>query len=889
MTTHIDGLPRGTVTFLFTDIEGSTRLWHDHAAAMPAAYARHDAILRNAAADEGGVVYKTVGDAFQVAFPTAIGGVIAALRAQQALREEAWETPEPIKVRMALHTGAVDPDTQGDYRSPALNRLGRLLSAGHGAQVLVSQATMELARDHMPAGASFRDLGEQRLKDLYRPERVYQLTGPDLPDAFPPLHTLDSHPNNLPTQLTQFIGRHDDVNAVRDLLLRGDTRLVTLTGPGGIGKTRLALQVAADALEAFADGAFFVRLDTLTDPTLVPGAVAQVLGLRENADVPTVTALTGYLKDRHLLLVLDNLEQVIDAAIFIGDLLVACPGLKVLSTSRVRLQIGGEQEFPVQPLQLPGALAAVDIATVSQYESVRLFIERARLVKPDFTVTNENAPAIAGICVRLDGLPLAIELAAARIRMLPPEAMLRRLAARLPLLTGGARNLPVRQQTLRGAIAWSYELLGPDEQALFRRMSVFAGGATLEAIEAVAVDEDDVIDVFGALERLVDQSLVRQTEIEGEPRFSMFETIREFGLEELRARGEDDEAHHRHARFFADLAADYSHELNLRDMAAWLDRMDLERDNLRSAAAWALEHDVPTAYRLIGRGTRSWSMRGPMQEGKNWIETTLEKPADGVPPEDLAAALRASSSFTNRETDPDRIIDRLIRAQELFRRAGDFGEAAIALSQMGTFYSWKGDVARWQECYAGALELARTSGSLPALRLCLNNTGFQHYLDGDLERAGELFDELLPLIRTSDEHQNVFYLNSIGDLYRDLGRLDESEAIYQESLEGALLVKWYSLMSYNLMGLVGIAIAREQWERAAVLAGGDVMIRQGQNLIDWDDPDMEDASTDYDRSLAGVQEVLGAEEYRAAWSRGAAMSLDDLVAEAVKTSRGVAT
>jgi predicted ATPase/class 3 adenylate cyclase len=881
----MQALPHGTVTFLFTDIESSTRLWHDHAAAMPAAYARHDAILREAANDEGGGVFKTVGDAFQIAFPTAIGATIAALRAQQALQREAWAMPEPLRVRMALHTGAVDPDADGDYRSPALNRLGRLLGAGHGGQVLVSQATMELARDHLPAGTSFRDLGEQRLKDLYRPEHVYQLEGTGLHADFPDLLTLDSHPNNLPTQMTQFIGRQDDVQAVRDLLLREDARLVTLTGPGGIGKTRLSLQVAADVLESFADGVFFVRLDTLTDPLLVPGAIAQALGLRENPDIPAEAALASYLHDRDLLLVLDNLEQVIDAAISIGDLLVSCPGVKVLSTSRVRLQLEGEQEFPVQPMQLPKAAVAEDIAIVSQYESVRLFIERARLVKPDFTVTNENAPAIAGICIRLDGLPLAIELAAARIRMLSPGAMLRRLAARLPMLTGGARNLPVRQQTLRGAIAWSYELLGPEEQALFRRLSVFAGGATLEAIEAVAVDEDAVIDVFEALERLVDHSLVRQTEIEDEPRFSMFETIREFGLDALHTHGESDEAHRRHAQFFTQIAATFQYDLSLADMAAWLNRMELERDNVRAAVAWTLEHDIPIAYRLIGRGTRLWSMRGPLQEGKTWVEKVLEKSRDGVPVEDVAMALRASAPFLNHEDNMDINLRRISEAYELYLETGRLAEASMASSVRGTMLSWSGETGRSLQVYERAVAMARESGDGVALRLCLNNLGYSHYVLHDLDAASRCFDELLPSLRTSDNHQNPFYLNSIADLYLDLGRLDEAEALYQESLQAALTCQWFSLMSFNLKGQVRIAITHGQWERAATLGGGEVKIQQGRDIGTDGDPDVAELNSDYERALVRVQEALGPDAYREAWMRGASMSMEHLVAEAAKAPR----
>ncbi len=479
----MQNLPRGTVTFLFTDIEGSTRLWHAYGETMPAAYERHDAMLRAAVLALGGVVYKTIGDAFQAAFPDAAAGVGAALDAQRALQAEDWPTPEPLMIRMALHTGAVDPTPEGDYRSPVLNRLGRLLDAAHGQQVLVSQAAMELTRDLLPSGVRFIDLGEQRLKDLYRPEHVWQLGAPDLRVEFPALRTLDTRPNNLPTQLTQFIGREDDAARLSELLRRDDVRLVTLTGPGGIGKSRLSLQAAADLLDRFEHGVFLTMLDAITDPALVPGTIAQALGLRDTGEEAMATQLTDFLQDRRMLLVLDNLEQIIEAATFVGELLVAAPGVKILATSRTRLQITGEHEFPLRPFSLPDRRHADDVDTISQYESVRLFVERAEATRPTFRLTSDNAPAIAEICTRLDGLPLAIELAAARIRILPPEAMLGRLTARLPILTGGARNVPARQQTLRGAIAWSYELLTPEDRALYRRMAVFSGGATLEAVQ----------------------------------------------------------------------------------------------------------------------------------------------------------------------------------------------------------------------------------------------------------------------------------------------------------------------------------------------------------------------------------------------------------------------
>ncbi|MFL5735544.1 MAG: ATP-binding protein, partial [Chloroflexia bacterium] len=484
-------LPTGTVTFLYTDIEASTTRWEHHAQVMKAAVERHDRILRSAIEANGGTVFRTEGDAFRAAFPTAPRALQAALDAQRALSAEPWPFElGPLCVRVALHTGEAEV-RDGDYVGSSLNRVARLLSAAHGGQTLLSLTTQQLVRDALPPGATLRDLGEHRLKDLIHPERIFQLCAPGLAANFPPLNTLDARPNNLPAQRAPLVGRNAECAAVQRLLLRGDVGLVTLTGPGGIGKTRLALQVAANLIDDFPDGVFFVPLEHITDPTQVAPAIARTLGIRQPSGDEVLDALAGYLSDKRLLLVLDNFEQVVSAGPLVATILAAAPQLKVLVTSREVLRVRDEQEFPVPPLQVPDLDRLPPVEDLSRYESVALFVQRARLVKPDFDLTNDNAAAVAEICNRLDGLSLAIELAAARIGLLPPQAMLSRLAATLRLLTSGPCDLPERQQTLRNAIRWSYDLLDPSEQALFRRMSVFTGGGTLEAIEAVCGPPDD--------------------------------------------------------------------------------------------------------------------------------------------------------------------------------------------------------------------------------------------------------------------------------------------------------------------------------------------------------------------------------------------------------------
>jgi predicted ATPase/class 3 adenylate cyclase len=577
-------LPSGTVTFLFTDIVGSTRLWEQYPRAMPAALARHDAMLREAVAPHNGYIFRTVGDAVYAVFANPSNALAAALQAQRALHSAPWGVTglpqgQAVLVRMALHTGVVAPQ-DGDYIGQSLNRIARLLATGHGGQTLVSRATAELIRDDLLPGMELRDLGEHRLKDLTRTEHIFQLVTADLPADFLPLRTLDARPTNLPAQATPLIGREAEIAVALALLRRDDVRLITLTGPGGVGKTRLALQVAADLLEDFLDGVFFVPLAPVSEPSLVPVAIAQTIGVMEAGVQPLMERLKAYLQAKRLLLVLDNFEQIQEAASVVAELLAVAPQLKVLITSRAVLHLSGEREYAVLPLALPDRShprpdTTDNLDSLHHSPALRLFIERAQAVKPGFTVTHDNATAIIEICERLDGLPLAIELAAARCKLLSPRVLLERLGSRLALLTSGARDRPARQQTLRSAIAWSYDLLSPDEQALFRWLGVFVGGCTIAAAEAVwsdtwlTVDElgwcapgtgdttlivsraastEDLLDV---LTGLLDQSLLQQHEVGlDEPRFTMLETIREYALERLAESREEDVLRQRHTIFF---------------------------------------------------------------------------------------------------------------------------------------------------------------------------------------------------------------------------------------------------------------------------------------------------------------------------------------------------
>src|SRR5215207_1656504 len=752
-------LPSGTVTFLFTDIEGSTALWERDRAAMETAVERHLTLLDAAIASHHGIHFKTVGDAVQAAFSTAPDAVAAALDAQRALMQETWpESVGPARVRMALQTAAATPQ-HGDYLAPGLNRLARLLAAGHGGQVLLSLAAQDLARDALPPGASLRDLGEHPLRDLYRPERVFQLLHPDLPADFPPIRTLATRPNNLPLQPTPFLGREDQVVRVVDLLGREDVRLLTITGPGGVGKTRLALQAAADVLEAFPDGVWFVDLSVLDDPALVASAIAGVLGVREEGSgLPE--RLASVLGGKRLLLVLDNFERVVDATQMVSDLLAQVPGMKVLVTSRTPLRAYGEHEYPLAPLPLPDPAHLPSVEGMSQYEAVRLFIARAQAVKPDITVTIANAPAVAEICFRLDGLPLAIELAAALVKMLPPQSLLKRLEQRLPLLTGGARTLPARQQTMRNAIAWGHDLLAPDDQVLFRRLAVFPGGCTIEAAEVIA-GPDGTLDVFAGLTSLVDKSLLRQDEgAEGEPRFRMLETVREYGLERLAASGEESTTRDRHAGFFLDLAERAGPEIVETADPVLLDLLDREHDNLRAALARSREtgdHDM--LLRIAGALALFWFYRGHLNEGRFWLDQALQTPPDDASPRPRAWALTCSGMLASVAGETDRATALLTESFSWWEQTGEAYGHAAAGSLLGGVYVSQGRYDEAKTLFTPNAAYFRDTGHDSMRAHALFHLGVIAWAQGDdaharrllcdavegFDRSGALADAIDPL------------------------------------------------------------------------------------------------------------------------------------------------
>jgi predicted ATPase/class 3 adenylate cyclase len=740
------GFPAGTVTFLFTDIEQSTRGWERDAAAARIVVERHLALIRQAVETHGGVHFKTVGDATQSAFATAAQGVAGALDAQRALIAEPWPRPEDRpRVRMALHTGIAEP-RDGDYLAAPLNRLSRLLDTAHGEQILLSSTVAQLVRDSLPEAATLTALGEYRLRDILQPEEVFQLCHPDLRGDFPPLNTPGHLPHNLPTHPTPFLGREREVEETVALLLRPEVRLVTLTGPGGVGKTRLGLRVAAELLETFPDGVFLVDLARLTEPDLVPSATATALGLREQPGQSFGQTLTEYLREQRMLLLFDNFEHVLPASTLVADLLASSPGLKVLATSRARLGLQAEHEYRVEPMPVPDRGALPPLEELSNFDAVELFTSRARALRPSFRLTKENAPAVAEIVCQLDGLPLAIELAAARVKLLSPQALVDRLDQRLATLTGGARDLPARQRTLRDTIDWSYDLLAPEEQILFRRLSVFVGGWTIGAAEALAaIDTQEPVDALQVLGTLVDQSLVDErptpVTLSNEPRYGMLETIHDFAAEKLAGSGEEDRVERAFEAFFIACTQAADEGLRGPDQERWLERLDADQDNLRAALGRSLERgDDLVALRVGAEIWRYWWLRGHYGEGRSWLLRALDA-SENTDPLLIAAAENAIGNFAAILGDFAAAEKHLQTSIALWRQVGDLRRAAEALGVRGNVALNRREYAAARALGEEALQIFRQHEDTRGIAAALYDLALVARGEGDYPRALQLLDE----------------------------------------------------------------------------------------------------------------------------------------------------
>jgi len=879
------GLPSGTVTFLLTDVEGSTALWQAAAEAMRGALARHDALFEEAIRSHGGfhIRPRGEGDNRFAVFAGAPDAVAAAVTIQRAFADEPWPTPRPISVRIGLHTGVAEL-RDGDYNGAAVNRCARLRNIGHGGQILLSEATTVLIRDHLPDDVSLLDLGGHRLRDLTRPEQVTQVVADGLAADFPPLDSLDARPHNLSVQPTSVLGREREIGDIRRLLLRDDVRLVTLTGPGGTGKTRLGLQVAAELVDVFSDGVFLVELAPISHPGLVPSAIAPVLGVRDMGGRPILEGIKEHLRRKVLLLVLDNYEQIIPAASVVSDLLAACPGLKILVTSREPLNVRGEREYAVSPLSLPDPHCRVTPEVLVRSAAAALFVERAEAIRADFAVTPENAQVIADICVRLDGLPLAIELAAARIRLLAPEVMLGRLERRLPLLTHGAQDLPARQRTLRDAIAWSYELLTPAEQALFRRLAIFVGGCTLEAAEATATAEvgdrrwtltaDDVLD---GVESLIAKSLVRRVPGPGgASRITMLETIREYGLELLAENGELHTMRRWHSTYFLDLAERAEPGMRGPDQIVWLDRLEAEHDNFRGALSWCLadEADVDRALRLAGALAWFWLTRAHVTEGRQWLETVRQRP--GGSPESHFKVSHGAGWLAHMQHDAAAAHGPADTALTIARELGDPRALSWALVLRARISYFAGDAATVRLLAEQSLLAACEAGDEWLIAWALHIHALAAHIAADYTTARSYYEQSLSI------RQRVGHLEGIGMCHCLIGMVAYSEGDYEQALGPSraclpILRQVGQHIVHNVLAtFAGLAVRIGQAQLAARLAGAT---KAYSDLINITPIPLAQEILAQVPALA--RQALGSADFDRAWAAGQSLSLDEAIAEAL--------
>ncbi|HKO73861.1 MAG TPA: tetratricopeptide repeat protein [Gaiellaceae bacterium] len=851
-------LPSGTVTLLFTDIEGSTALAERAGERWPGLLAEHNRILREAFAAHDGIELGTEGDAFFVAFTSAGEAAAAAAAAQRGLATHAWPEGEAVRVRIGLHTGEPTPTPDG-FVGLDMHRAARVAAAAHGEQVLLSQATRDLLSGEL-GGLSFRDLGDHRLKDLSGPQRLHQLCIEGLAADFPPLRTIEGRAMNLPAQPTPLVGRDRELAAVRKLLLEEGTRMLTLTGPGGTGKTRLALQAAADSVDEFPDGVYGVLLAPVSDPDLVPLELARVLGVEESSSLSVIEALKAHLGGRRVLILFDNFEHVGPAADLLADLLAACGRLKMLVTSREPLRIAAERQYPVPPL--------------AESEAVMLFVERARALRPGFMLTEETAPVVAEICDRLDGLPLAIELAAAWTKVLPPAALLQRLENRLELPAARGRDVPARQSTLREAIAWSYDLLGKEERRLHSRLSVFMGGFGFEAAERVA-GTDGEHDLLEEIASLVDRSLLREAEgVGGEARFSMLETIREFAREQLAKSGDEAELLRRHALEFAQFAEKANAGLRGDDQLIWFERLETEHDNLRAAIDSSLAAgDNETALRLGGALGWFWYAHGHALEGCTRL-TELLAATEGAPEELRAGPLYALGVLLDQRGEPQQAAELVERSLAIFREQGDRERVGTALNSLGSIRRVLGDFDAARSLLEESLAIRRELGDQTRMASSLSNLGIVAFEQGDLDDAEARFVEALELDRAhGNEWGAGAALDNLSAVAIEREQYERAPELNREMLSLAERVGDQELIAFGLEKAAVLAAAAGDAARAGRLAGAADAVREAMGID----------RSDFDRGwLDRHLSPVAGEEFEAGRIEGRALATGEALLEAME-------
>ncbi len=923
-------LPTGTVTFLFTDIEESTRLLRqlgDHYADVLAEYRR---LLRVVCHEQRGKEVDTQGDACFVAFLSARNALTAAVAAQRAINVHGWPEGVSLRVRMGLHTGEALAAETG-YVGMDVHRAARICAAGHGGQILLSQTTRDIIEERPLEGLTLRDLGEHRLKDLGQAQHLYQVILPDVPADFPPLKTLDALPHNLPIQLTSFIGREREMTEIKALLR--STRLLTLTGSGGCGKTRLAVQVAADVLELFRDGVWFVDLVPLSDPTIVPHAVASALGVREAPGHPLLVTLAEYLRDRRVLLVLDNCEHLVVACAQLAEaLLRSCPYLRILATSREAVGIEGELTFRVPSLSVPDLQRLPALEQLIDHEAVRLFTERARWSLPAFAVTSQNADAVAQVCVQLDGMPLAIEMAAARVKVLTVEQIATRLDDRFRLLRAGSRTALPRHQTLRAAMDWSYDLLPEKERGILRRTSVFAGGWTLEAAESICAGDDvEAADVLDLLTRLVDRSLVIAEPHGGEVRYRLLETVRQYGRQRLRESGETAQTHRRHRDWYLQFAELAEPKLRRAEQDLWVSRLEVEHDNLRAALAWSVadiqgaEVGAPAkadrGLRLVGAMWWFWFIGGYFSEGGRWLEQMLAA-SEGASPAWRGRALLGRGVLTFMLGDFRGGTALLEESLHLARAADDRRGMAWATGWLGVPALYAGDNERAETQFQESLALWRQLGDawgiawmaqglgnvdeslvlcrevgdkwLTGLTLLSSATGA--LARKDMEKATVHIEESLTLFRQlRDRRGTARALGILGQIARVRGDDDRAAALFRESLALFQEIGDKRGIALCFERLGSAACVQGRLEQAARLFGAVDAVREAIGVAAGDRAAVRLETGESGRAVdelswgvaayelrgagdrAALRTEMGDDAFEAAWAEGRAMTLEQAI------------
>jgi predicted ATPase/class 3 adenylate cyclase len=862
-------------TFLFTDIEGSTRLWEQEPERMTHAHARHDAIARAAVEAHRGLIVKMTGDGIHAAFDDPLDAVAAALELQQGLADSKAANGIALAVRCGLDAGVVER-RDNDYFGTPVNRAARIMAAAHGGQVLVSQPVAALVRERLPDGVSLRDLGVARFRDLTSLERIYQVLHPLIRADFPALRTLATTPNNLPQQVTAFIGRTRELAEGTKLL--GKTRLLTLHGVGGIGKSRLALQVAAEVLDNYPDGVWLVELAALADPRVVPLAVAGALGVKEDPGHPLIEALLGFVKERQLFLILDNCEHLLRACAELAtQLLQAGRQVRILATSREPLHVAGETTYAVPALAVPGPNQALVLADLERIEAASLFIDRARCALPSLQLTQQNAAAVASICRRLDGIPLAIELAAARVRAISIENIAARLDDRFSLLTRGDTTALPRQQTLRALIDWSFDLLTQPERALLRRLAVFAGGWTLEAAEVVgAGGEVAKAEVLSLLTNLVEKSLVA-LEADGE-RYRLLETMRQYALERLDESGEGDAVRARHLDFFLALAEQASSQLVGPDQGAWLARLALEADNLAAAHASCdrTEEGGELGLRLVFAVKLFLFYRGRLALLHRVTLEALDRPG-------AQGRTRARCRALHTAGQVDSLMGRYAEAQGYLEESlaiamqiEDKDRAGMVLEELGAVATGQGDLCKARGYLEQALDLAKELGNKRTFASAINALAQLDRMEGKLDKAERLYEQMLALARELEDQESIaigllnLAMVSMGRSSHDRasGRLSEALAIARE-------------IGSNRAGQSGLEVSAglhawgEAWERAAILFGA-AQEQRAQTGLHGDPTDEAFLAP----LIAKAQAALGASKFAAAEAAGRGLAYEAAIAQA---------